>query len=346
MTNSLRQPFGVTPSGELAERIILDNGTLRCSVLTYGAILQSLLVPHRNGCPVDVVLGLDTLESYLTDRGYMGAVVGRFANRIAAGRFTLDGKEYALTVNNGPNHLHGGKVGFSRRVWTVVDCSDTHVTLSLFSPDDEEGYPGNLHVTVTYRLEDNALAIRYQAETDRATPCNLTNHSYFNLSGHDSGSAMEQQITLYASRYTPSDSRCMVLGTVEPVNETPMDLRSPTVIGSRMDSSFEQLRKGFDHNFAIDNADGTLRTAALASSNTTGITMTVETDQPGIQFYTANSAPSTPGKGGAEYGKHHAFCLETQGFPDAPNHPDFPDSILRPGQQYDHTTRFCFSSAK
>ena len=322
----------------------ISSSKVTAEILNYGAVLRSLKV-KKDDKEIDVVLGFDTLNEYLVASGRFGAIIGRFANRINNGEFFIDGIKYQVSKNRNGNCLHGGVVGFDKKVWDF-QLFDNALELKLFSPDGEEGFPGNLDVCVRYSVDDEGLQIEYSCISDKDTLVNFTNHAYFNLNGEGVGNVDNHKLTLWASCYTPSDSRCMVLGTVEPVNETPMDLRSPTVIASRMDSSFEQLRKGFDHNFAIDNADGTLRTAALASSNTTGITMTVETDQPGIQFYTANSAPSTPGKGGAEYGKHHAFCLETQGFPDAPNHPDFPDSILRPGQQYDHTTRFCFSSAK
>lgn len=345
MNTPLRTPFGSTPSGEQAERITLNNGILSCSIITYGAILQSLSVPDQNGNAVDVVLGFDRLEDYLSGKEYTGAIVGRFANRIAGGRFCLDGKEYTLATNNGANHLHGGIKGYSHRVWSVEDSSPTHVTLTLFSPDGEEGYPGSLTVRVTYRLEGTALVIHYQAETDQATPCNLTNHSYFNLDGHHSAGIAAHQVTLQASYYTPADADCMVLGTLEPVDGTPMDLRSPAAIGSRIGENFAQLKAagGYDHNFAIDGSDGTLRPAAQVFSPGSGITMTVETTQPGIQFYTANGFPVCRGKGGAEYRPWGSFCLETQGFPDAPNRPNFPDSILRPGERYDHTTVFRFS---
>lgn len=344
MSTSIRS-FGVTPSGECVDLITLTNGQISCSILTYGAILNSLLVPGKNGAPVDVVLGFDTLEEYLSDTQHIGAIVGRYANRIAAGRFSLDNKEYTLAVNNGPNHLHGGIRGFSRRIWTVCDLSNVHVTLSLSATDGEEGFPGNLTAFVTYRLENSALRIHYQAQSDKKTPCSLTNHSYFNLNGHASASAMDHKLTLYASHYTPVDSDCLVLGTIDSVEGTPMDFRSPTTIGDRIDDNFEQLRKGsgYDHNYAIDYYDGSLRPAALVSSSDAGISMLVETTQPGIQLYTANFLPACGGKGGAFYCARNSLCLETQAFPDSPNRPNFPSSILLPGEHYSHTTRFYFS---
>jgi len=339
------QFFGYTPAGESVERILLDNGILSCSVITYGAILQSLTVPDRHGDATDIVLGFDTLDMYLSDGEYIGAIVGRFANRIAGGRFCLDGKEYTLATNAGVNHMHGGIRGYSHRVWTVESISSEHVTLTLFSPDGEEGFPGSLNVKVTYRLEGSALVIHYQAETDQATPCNLTNHSYFNLNGHDSSSIADQQLMIHASRYTPANGQCLVLGTVELTADTPMDFQTPTAIGDHIHDAFIQLRiaGGYDHNYVIDDYDGSLRPAAQAFSPRSGITMTVETTQPGIQFYTANSFPNCYGKSGAPYQAQSSFCLEAQGFPDAPNHPHFPNSILHPGEQYSHITRLEFS---
>ena len=336
MNTITHQPFGYTPAGESVERILLDNGILSCSIITYGAILQSLSVPDRNGKATDIVLGFDTLEEYLADTEYTGAIVGRF------------GKEYHLSINDGVHQLHGGTIGFSHRLWTVADLSPTHVTLSRFSPDGEEGFPGNLNVRVTYRLEDTALVIHYQAETDADTPCNLTNHSYFNLDGHDAGSIANQQVALFASRYMPVDDHCLVVGTVEPVDGTPMDLQTPTTIGANVNGDFLQLRRagGYDHNYIIDDSNGSLRKAAQVFSLNSGIAVTVETTQPAIQFYTANPYPVCRGKNHAEYRPQGSFCLETQGFPDAPNHPDFPSAILQPGEQYSHITRFVFTRSQ
>lgn len=344
MNTISRQPFGHTPAGESVERILLDNGILSCSVITYGAILQSLSVPDRNGNATDIVLGFDTLDEYLSDLEYIGATVGRFANRIAAGRFSLDGKEYTLATNAGPNHMHGGEKGFSHRVWSVAELSPVHVTLSLFSPDGEEGFPGNLTVSVTYRLEDAALSVEYHAEADKATPCSLTNHSYFNLDGHGADGITEQQVTVRASRYMPGDTHCLVTGAMDAVEGTPMDLRQPTTIALRVDDAFPQLRLagGYDHNYVLDDYDGSLRFAAQAVSPRSGITMTLETTQPGLQVYTANSFSSRSGKGGAVYRAKSSFCLEPQGFPDAPNHPEFPNSILRPSEEYRHAIRLSF----
>lgn len=340
-------PFGVTPGGQAVERLTLDNGVLSCQILTLGAMLQSLNVPDRDSKAVDVVLGCDTVEDTLTvGDGYLGAIVGRYANRIAKGRFTLNGREYILERNNGENHLHGGPTGFSTRVWTVEELAADRAVLSLLSPDGDEGYPGALKVQVTYALEGAALRIHYWAASDRDTVCNLTNHAFFNLSGHSSGDVLDQQVQIFASRYTPTDAGSIPLGTLSPVEGTPLDLRTLTPIGAHVDDPFEQLAmaKGYDHNYVLDGPQGGLRPAALAWSPRTGITMAVDTTLPGLQFYSANYLPPcSPGKGGAVYGPRHAFCLETQFFPDSPNRPGFPSSVLRAGETFDHTTVFRFS---
>lgn len=346
MKQENRVLFGTTADGQPVEALTLDNGVLSCQLLTFGAALRALWVPDRDGNRVDVVLGYDTLEEYQSRDGYLGAVVGRFANRIAGGRFTLNGHTYPLAVNNGPNHLHGGVVGFSYRVWEVEELTAERAVLTLDSPDGEEGYPGHLRVRVTYALEGDALSIRYQGATDGDTPCNLTNHSYFNLAGQGSGSVLEQEITLHAARYTPTDETSIPCGTLEPVEGTPMDFRQPARLGARIDEPFVQLvqGRGYDHNYVVDGPQGTLRPAARAHSDATGITMETETTLPGVQLYTANYIDQgRPGKGGAVYGPRCAFCLETQFFPDSPNQPKFPSAILRAGEQYDHTTRFRFS---
>lgn len=346
MTQPARRPFGTTPAGEEVELLALDNGVFSCQIITYGAALRALFVPDRDGTPVDVVLGYDTLEEYIHRGGHLGAVVGRFANRIAGGRFDLNGKTYPLAVNNGPNHLHGGLVGFSHKVWAVEALSADRAVLTLDSPDGEEGYPGDLHVRVTYALEGNALTLRYEAKTDADTPCSLTNHSYFNLAGHSAGPVLDQTLSLCAALYTPADETSIPLGVLEPVEGTPMDLRVPSPIGARIDEPFRQLElgHGYDHNFVVDGPLGALRPAAWAKAGQTGIAMAVDTTLPGVQLYTANFLEEgLPGKGGAAYGPRHAFCLETQFFPDSPNQPAFPDCILRAGQTYDHTTRFTFS---
>ena len=338
-------PFGATEDGQAVSVLTLDNGVISCRVLTYGATLQSLRVPDREGTPVDVILGYDTLEEYEKNTEYFGATVGRFANRIARAAFSLNGTRYSLQANDGRNHLHGGPGGFSGRVWSVAGQSADSVTLSLHSPHGDGGYPGNLSAAVTYTLRDHALEIRYRAVCDAATPCSLTNHSYFNLAGHDSGSVLDQTLQLFAGCYTPSDAEYIPYGTIESVEGTPMDLRRPVTIGGQIHADFHQLVQagGYDHNYVLDGATGIMHPAAAAYAPKTGIRLQVNTTQPGLQLYTANSLPDGQrGKGGCVYGRHHGFCLETQYFPDSPNQPAFPGVILEKGQTYEHTTEFVF----
>ena len=345
MMQPSRQNFGTTPAGELVELLTLDNGRLSCQILTFGATLRALLVPDREGRPVDVVLGYETLEEYRNQDAYLGAVVGRYANRIAKGKFTLNGQEYTLAVNNGPNHLHGGIEGFSYKVWNVEELTCDRAVLTLESADGEEGYPGTLRVKVTYALEENALSIRYQANSDRDTPCNLTNHAYFNLDGQGAGAVLEQEIAICAQCYTPTDADSIPLGTVEPVEGTPMDLRILTPIGACIDKPFIQLiqGRGYDHNYVVNGPLGQLRPAAQARSAATGIKMDVETTLPGVQFYTANFLEEgRAGKQGAVYAPRHGFCLETQFYPDSPNQPGFPSCILKAGDTFAQETRFVF----
>lgn len=338
--------FGVMPSGEKAELLTLDNGIISCRIITYGAVLQSLFVPDKDGNPVDVVLGCDTLDAYRAHNDYMGAIVGRYANRIAKGKFFANGKEYTLAVNSGPNHIHGGVVGFSHSIWKVEELTDTCAVLSIFSGDGDEGYPGNLTLSVTYELSGRELRIKYNAVCDQDTPCNITNHAYFNLGGQDSGPVLDQMVAIYADYFTPSDADGLPTGILECVEGTPMDLRRPTRIGSHIDDkSFEQLRQsnGYDHNFAVSDGSGALRTAAWASSSKTGISMTVRSTYPGVQLYTANFLEENhPGKNGCVYGARHAFCLEAEFFPDSPNKEVFPGGMLKAGERYIHETHLSF----
>ena len=346
MAQTTRRPFGRTPAGEEVELLTLNNGVLACEVISYGASIRALYTPDRNGKRVDVVLGYEDLTEYLKEGGHLGAVVGRYANRIAGGHFSLDGKDYTLFRNNGPNHLHGGKQGFSKRVWKVESVGENEAVLSMDSPDMDAGYPGHLTARITYRLEGNALVLDYQADTDRNTVCNLTNHAYFNLSGQESGEVLGQEISLNCSKYTPADRTGIPTGEVADVEGTPMDLRRPTLLGAHIRDEFQQIAQfgGYDHNFIIDGQPGTLRPAARAKSYVTGIVMEVETDQPAVQLYTANSLSVRPGKEGASYSAFHAFCLETQNYPDAPNRPEFPSAVLAPGKPYRTTTRFIFTA--
>lgn len=345
MNTANRIPFGTMPDGTAVEQFTLRAGPLECDILTYGGALRSLRVPDRTGDPVDVLLGFDTLEDYRKQDKYIGALIGRFANRIGASRFTLDGVEYPLYSNDGPNHLHGGQTGFDKQVWTVEDASEQSLTLSLYSPDGQENYPGNLSVRVTYTLVEDGLTIDYQAESDRDTLCNLTNHAYFNLAGHGSGPVSGQEIQLLADRYTPTDERSIPTGEIAPVEGTPMDLRQPTAMGAHWDDSFQQLTfaGGYDHNWAVNGASGVLRPAARVLCPGNGISMVVLTTLPGIQFYSGNYLDGCPaGKDGAPYAKRWGFCLETQLFPDAPNHPNFQTAVLKKGERFHHTTVFRF----
>ena len=344
MSKVFGMPFGITKSGEEVQELTLDNGVLEVKVITFGATIRTLTVPGREG-PTDVVLGYDTLAEYEENGGFFGAVVGRYANRIAKGKFTLNGREYTLALNDGPNHLHGGNVGYSHRVWTVEETAPDKVVLALDSPDGEEGYPGTLKAQVAYTLTEEGLTIDYRAESDRDTVCNLTNHAYFNLSGHDSGPVLDQSIQILADRYTPTDSLSIPTGEIASVEGTPMDLRQPTPIGARIDEAFPQLLQagGYDHNWIPVGESGALRPIARASSPATGVSMEVLSTLPGVQFYTGNYLDGCPaGKGGAPYGGRWGFCLETQFYPDSPNHDNFPSCVLRAGEAFRHTTVFRF----
>ena len=339
-------PFGTMPDGTPVELYTLAAGALSCQIITFGGSLQSLRVPDRSGRPVDVLLGFDALEPYRTHGKSLGALVGRYANRIGGAKFSLNGQTYQLAANNnGVNHLHGGLVGFNQRVWTVEEVGDDRLALSLFSPDGEEGYPGNLTVRVTYTLTEEGLTIGYRAECDRDTVCNLTNHAYFNLSGHDSGPVLDQTIQLLADRYTPTDPLSIPTGEIAPVEGTPMDLRRTAPIGARIGEDFPQLLQagGYDHNWIPNGEAGTLRPIARAASPATGISMEVLSTLPGVQFYTGNYLDGCPaGKGGAAYANRWGFCLETQFYPDSPNHANFPSCVLRAGEVFDHTAAFRF----
>lgn len=341
-------PFGTTPAGETVHKIHLQNQDLCCDILTYGATLQSLVVPDRDGQRVDVLLGYDTLEQYLQGGCYFGATVGRVANRIAGGQFELNSISYKLPLNDGNNHHHGGPDGFAFRVWEIAAVSDTSVTLSLHSPDGDQGYPGNIDVEAEFALNENTLVLRHRAVSDADTLCSLTSHGYFNLAGHNSGNVLNQHILLFAHEYTPSNAEGIPLGTTQSVEHTPMDLRDLLPIGTHIEDFFPQLvqAKGYDHNYVINGNVGDLRPAAIAMSDLTGISMRVDSTMPGIHFYTANYVSvDHPGKGGCTYGPRHGFCLETQFYPDAIHHPAFPSPFLPAGQRYDHTTTFTFTTA-
>lgn len=344
-----RASFGAI-SGQPVDIFTLRNANgIEIKATNYGGIITSIVVPDRNGRPGDIVLGFDDLQAYVKDSPYFGAIVGRYGNRIAKGHFTLDGHTYTLAVNNGPNHLHGGLKGFDKVIWHAEPLAgSTGLVLSRRSPDGEEGYPGNLDVRVTYRLtDDNRLVIDYHATTDKATPVNLTQHSYFNLAGE--GDVLGHELTIDADRYTPVDANLIPTGELAPVEGTPFDFRKSTAIGARIDTPNLQLKNagGYDHNWVLNRKGTGLQLAARVVEPKTGRTLEVSTTQPGLQFYSGNFLDGTlKGKGGRVYVKHAGLCLETQHFPDSPNHPDFPSTILRPGEQYDTQTVFRFGVQK
>jgi len=341
--------FGKTPSGETVDLYTLTNGRgMEATISTYGGVVVSLIVPDRTGTAGDVVLGFDNFEGYLKSPPYFGAIIGRYGNRIAHGKFTLDGVEYTLAKNNGENSLHGGNRGFDKRLWTVKSSSGQSLVLAYLSKDGEEGYPGNLATTVTYTLTDNnELRIDYAATTDKDTVLNLTNHSYFNLAGQGEGDVLGHQVTIHADRFTPVDKTLIPTGELRNVEGTPFDFRQPHAIGERINSGDEQLTLGggYDHNFVLNRAGAGLELAATVSEPKTGRVLEVFTTEPGVQFYTGNFLDGTlTGKGGKVYGRRSAFCLETQHFPDSPNKPDFPSVVLKPGGHYQTTTVYRFST--
>ena len=339
----MKQVFGILPDGREVLQYTITDGVCACEILSWGAAVRAIRVPDREGNLADVVLGFDSMEDYLRQTWYIGAIVGRYANRIGGASFPLEGKTYPVAKNDGENHLHGGLIGFDKKLWTVEEAAEDALTLSLVSPDMEEGYPGTLKVQVRYTLKNGALRIDYRAETDKPTLCNLTNHCYFNLDGQGSGDVLSQTIKINATRYTPTDAGSIPTGELAAVEGTPMDLREETEIGLRIDEDFVQLRQagGYDHNWVPDGAG--LREVACAKSEKTGITLRVETDQPGLQFYSGNYLDgSLPGKGGKVFGRRSGFCLETQNFPDAPHHKNFPSAELHPGEIYETTTVYRF----
>ena len=336
---------GYLSDGRAVHAITLTDGRLSCEILTYCGILRTLLVPDKDGKLRDVVLGFDTAEKYFPFRTFFGAIVGRFANRIGGSSFELNGVKYELPANEGANKLHSGPDGFDCQLWEVVSESGDSVTLKLTSPDGTGGFPGKMDMKVTYTLRNAELAIEYEAVSDADTLCNPTNHAYFNLSGQESGSVEKQIIQLFASHYTPTDAALIPTGEIASVDGTPMDLRQPIAIGARIDEDFHALNGpgGYDHNWAIDGAAGEFRIGAAAYSPESGIAMTMYTDRPAVQFYTGNGlGMGIVGKDGAEYVKRSGFCLETQTFPDAPNHDNFPTALLRAGEKFYSKTSYKF----
>ena len=347
-----KQAFGTTGDGTTVYTYTLVNKNgMEARITNYGGTVLSLLVPDSTGRTTDVVLGFDSLSDYIKDSPYFGSLIGRYGNRIGKGRFTLNGKEYLLAMNNGSNHLHGGLKGFDKVVWNVLDRESVEgrtLALSYLSKDGEEGYPGNLSVKVTYTLiEDrNVLEIRYSATTDKPTVVNLTHHSYFNLAGAGSGDILSHVLSINADRFTPVDSGLIPTGVLKDVEGTPLDFRTPKAIGERIaDSTCHQLKfgGGYDHNWVLNKKAGALELAAVIREPSSGLTMEVVTTEPGLQFYSGNFLDGHHiGKGAKPYKHRYGFCLETQHFPDSPNKPEFPTTVLNPGETYSSTTFYRF----
>jgi len=344
--------FGKLPDGrEVHKHTLTNKAGASAEIIDYGAIVVSLRVPDRNGKLDDVVLGYDNVESYMNGTAYFGAIVGRYGNRIGKGKFELDGKEYQLTINDGANHLHGGKVGFSKVLWEAKSAGNSGepwLELQYVSRDGEEGYPGTVVLKVRYTLTDkNELRLDYEGTTDRPTVLNPTHHSYFNLSGNLSNTILDHQLMIEADGTTPVDSGLIPTGQIASVDNTPFDFRAATAIGARINASNEQLTfgKGYDHNWVLRSGGGHLAKAAELYDPSSGRMMTVFTDQPGLQFYSGNFLDgSAKGKNGVAYQRRTGLCLEAQAFPDTPNKPQFPGITLRQGQTYHQTTIYQFST--
>lgn len=348
--------FGTLSDGTPVDRYTLTNGDLRVRILTYGGILQSIEVPDRRGRTANVTLGFDNLADYEERNPYFGCITGRYANRIADGQFTLDGETYQLPINDDPNSLHGGEVGFDKRVWDATPVKSrgaVGLRLTHTSPDGDQGYPGTLATEVTYTVTRRGIRMDYEATTDAPTVVNLTNHAYFNLAGEGSGTIDDHWLRINADHYTPVDETLIPTGEIAPVAGTPMDFRRPTAIGERnRDGSFEQLLigRGYDHNWVLDRRDDTytkLERAARVVEPRSGRSLTVLTTEPGLQFYAGNFLDGTlVGTSGQMYRQGDGFALETQHYPDSPNQPDFPSTVLRPGEVYQTTTIYQFSTAR
>ncbi|MBO0912039.1 MAG: galactose mutarotase [Acidobacteria bacterium] len=344
-----KDSFGKTADGAPVDIYTLKSGAIEARILTYGGIIQSLRIPDRSGKTADVVLGFDSIDGYAggakPNPAYFGALIGRYANRVGGAKFVLDGQTWHTPVNEGVNTLHGGTQGFDKRVWKAKEIPHG-IELTLVSPDGDQGFPGTLTAVVRYTLTGKELKIDYSATTDKDTVLNLTNHSYFNLAGQGVGDILQNQVKINASRYTPVDENLIPTGELAPVEGTPFDFRKPTAVGARINDDHDQLKKGrgYDHNWVLDKG-GKLAEAAEVYEPSSGRVLTVLTDQPGVQFYTGNFLDGTiTGKEGKVYGRRSALCLETQHFPDSPNHPKFPSAELKPGERYHQVTVFRFSA--
>lgn len=346
------EPFGKTPDGKDVTLFTLENRNgVKARIMSYGATLVSLEVPDKNGKPGDVTLGFDTLDDYIHKvNPFFGAIAGRYANRIAKAQFTLDGKTYTLAKNNGENTLHGGKKGFDKMVWDaspaneIADANACGVHFNLVSPDGDEGYPGNLTVRVTYTLNNNnELAIAYSAKTDKATVLNLTNHTYWNLAGGPAGNILDHEMTLYADKFVPVGDDGIPTNGLKDVKGTVMDFTTPHLIGERI-NDVGNTPVGYDHTWVLNGQAGKMKKCATVSDKKSGRVMDISTTEPGVQFYTGNFMDGkTVARGNVVCNKHQGFCLETQHFPDSPNHPEFPTTVLKPGEEYTQLTVHRFS---
>ena len=341
--------WGHTKDGVAVPIYTLKSAQIEVRVMAYGAKLVSIRTPDSSGKMADVVLGYDSLDEYLNDNStHFGSIVGRYGNRIAGGKFSIDGKSYQIPINNGKNALHGGPMGFDRNVWDAKEVPNG-VEFTLVSPDGDMGFPGKMTAKVKYTLAGSTLRLDYSATSDKPTVVNLTNHAYFNLRGDDQGTILDEVLELNADRYTPVDGGLIPTGVLAPVAGTPFDFRKPEVVGARIESDSEQMKLGggYDHNFVLNGNAGTLRLAAVMTSPESGRRLTVETTEPGIQFYSGNFLDGTfTGRHGVKYEMRTGFCLETQHFPDSPNQPNFPSTVLRPGVTRHSTTTFAFSTVK
>jgi len=344
-----KAPFGKLPDGKTVEIYTLKSSTIEARMVTFGARIVSVRTPDRAGHVADVVLGYENIEGYLADKKtYFGAIVGRYGNRIAGGKFSLNGKSYQVPANDHGNSLHGGTSGFDQKVWTAKEVSNG-VEMTLVSPDGDMGFPGTLTTHITYTLQGNALHIDYVSTSDKDTVLNLTNHSYFNLNGDGAGDILSHSITIDSEHYTPVDATLITTGNMDTVAGTPMDFRQPHTMGERINNDFAQLKLGggYDHNWILNGPSGVTKRAAFVLDAASGRTLTVTTTEPGVQFYTGNFLDgSFKGKNGISYGKRTGFCLETQHYPDSPNHPGFPTTELKAGQAAKSTTIFTFGVQK